>query len=1144
MIPIQESAFYQQVIAYAEQLTKEKQCKAVTRDYVVAAFCHLLNQPETAEMEDQDELEAVFRVLEQKAGIRKEKLPEMEQFLVKIWAGKEVPAHETFLLLAAKDKVERRLRAEGSRHFRADMLLEVLLTEKTDALKQFLGVKTPEPMSSLPWMMKKKEPSGEAPKEEPDEKAGQQPPAVPEEAGMSRMTLKVKKLQRQLSEKVKGQAHAISTFVTGYFQSELQAAIDKTRKSPRATFLFAGPPGVGKTYLSETVAECLGLPFRRFDMSEYTDPNSTNELSGSDANYKGSSEGQLTGFVNKNPRCVLLFDEIEKANLETLHLFLQVLDAGRLRDNKTDREVSFRDAICIFTTNAGRGLYENSESTNLSGLSRDVVIDGISKDINPRTREPYFPAALCSRFASGNVVMFNHLDAMALYEISRMRLQKHFDNMQESMKMQLEMDDNLSTALLLAEGAGADARSVKSRADAFFGSELFELFRLAGPADEAEDTAIEQIRFSVDLEHAGPQVRNLFIPENRVHAMVFSAHRLPLDESDGTLPVFHYVNQVEDARKMLKEEEIKFLVCDLMPKRNPRTVSYLNKEDMASPGREFLYSVLEKYPDMPVLLIESNACRYTEEEKDSFRWRGIWGFVDVDARTEKVEETVRRAADVIFRQHSLTRLARANRLIRFETAQRLCDDGKHAEIVLFDLKLQKAVKAEDSGNVMSMLSTPEEKFDDVIGADDAKEELQFFASCLRDPRKYARRGAASPKGVLLWGPPGTGKTMLAKAFANESGATFIATEGNRFFSGVVGQGAEMVHRLFATARRYAPAVLFIDEVDVIAKARTGRDTDMANDSEQILTALFAEMDGFSTDPSRQVFVLGATNYSVETDAQMKLDPAFLRRFDRRILVDLPDVKDRKRFLEKEMAKRPYFSISQQGIDSLADRSGGMSLAQLKSVLEMAMRQGMRQDAEKVDDRLLEETYETFVNGEKREWKPEIMLRTARHEAGHALISYRSGDKPSYLTVVSRGNYGGYMQHGNQEDKMAFTRQELLARIRTALGGRAAEMVYYGEEEGLSTGASGDLATATNIARHILCTYGMDEGFGMGVISSSNSAHEEAIRQAVNGMLREQLAMAVESIRKNQKTFDQLVEELLKHGNLREKDIDNILQNVL
>ncbi|MBQ4639342.1 MAG: AAA family ATPase [Clostridia bacterium] len=1140
MASIQESALLARIMGSAQQLAQDNRCSAVTRDLIIAAAFRAIRVPDAVLPEEKKELQAVDALLKQHTEANPGCRTKAEQALVNAWAGKDVPMSEKMILMAVRGKAVNAVRAKGDDCLTADVLLEVLLKEKSEAFRSLLGQEE-APAPQLPWLKKEpQQPQAPVPEAETPSAA---PAALPDakEVGLAGLTRRVKEMQQKLEEKVMGQTHAVSTLVTGYFQAELQSAIDQKRKSPRATFLFAGPPGVGKTFLSETVAECLGLPFRRFDMSEYSGPNSADELSGSDANYKASSEGQLTGFVAKNPHCVLLFDEIEKANPETLHLFLQVLDAGRLRDNRTDKEVSFRDAICIFTTNAGRGLYENSESSNLSGLSRDVIVDALARDINPRTREPYFPAALCSRFAAGNVVMFNHLDASALHKIGERRLLQHFANLQESMGIQMEMDEYLSTALLLSEGAAADARSVKSRADAFFGGELFELLRLSVSPDRQEnESTVRRIHFSVDLENTDEKVRALFVPKERVHALVYSARRLPVEDAGADMPILHYVQTVADARRLMKEEDIRFLVCDLMCERNPQAAVYLNKEDVRSEGREFLYAMLERYPDMPVLLMEGDACRYTQEERDSFLWRGVWGFIDMDRDDKQVRQKLSDAADVIFRQHSLSLLARANRLIRFETAQCLMNGGEEAEIVLFDLKLHRAVKAEDSENVMSMFSTPEETFDDIIGAQDAKAELKFFASCLKEPKKYARRGAAAPKGVLLWGPPGTGKTMLAKAFAHESGATFIATEGNRFFKGVVGQGADMVHRLFATARRYAPAVIFIDEVDVIAKARTGRDTDMANDSEQILTALFAEMDGFSTDADRPVFVLGATNYSVDGDAAMKLDGAFLRRFDRRILIDLPDAADRKRFLEMQLKKRPLFSITPQGIDSIADRSAGMSLAQLKGVIEMAMRQALRTDAEKVDDGALEEAFETFVSGDKREWNKETVLRTARHETGHVMISWLTGEKPAYVTITSRSNFGGYMQYASQEDKMGFTRQELLGRIRTALGGRAAEIVCYGKEAGLSTGASGDLQKATDIARCMLCQYGMDEQFGLAVMPMQ----EERVHQAVNALLKEQLQQAVQLLEKHRAVLDEFVDELMKHSNLREKDIDRILGNVL
>ena len=221
-----------------------------------------------------------------------------------------------------------------------------------------------------------------------------------------------------LSKSVYGQDHAISAFASGYFQAELTAATQKHRDKPKATFLFAGPPGTGKTFLSEQVATALKLPFMRFDMSEYSDKESNLEFAGSDKVYKNGSEGNVTGFVAKNPKCILLFDEVEKAHLNIIHLFLQILDAGRLRDNYTDEEVSFTDAIIIFTTNAGRQMYED-DSINLLTASRKSILQALSTDVNPITGSALFPPAICSRFAFGNVIMFNHMSANHLCKLPK-----------------------------------------------------------------------------------------------------------------------------------------------------------------------------------------------------------------------------------------------------------------------------------------------------------------------------------------------------------------------------------------------------------------------------------------------------------------------------------------------------------------------------------------------------------------------------------------------------------------------------------------------------------------------------------------------------------------------------------------------------
>ena len=276
---------------------------------------------------------------------------------------------------------------------------------------------------------------------------------------------------------------------------------------------------------------------------------------------------------------------------------------------------------------------------------------------------------------------------------------------------------------------------------------------------------------------------------------------------------------------------------------------------------------------------------------------------------------------------------------------------------------------------MSSLSRPNVRFGDVIGAEDAKKELGYFVRYLQDPKKYAETGVSAPKGVLLYGPPGTGKTMLAKAMACESGATFLAAEGNQFLKKYVGEGPEAVHELFRAARKYAPSILFVDEIDAIAKQRTG--SEQSESREEILTAFLTEMDGFRADPAKPVFVLAATNFDVEPGGRTSLDSALMRRFDRRICVDLPNREERIRYLKQETAKKPIFRISGEMMENLAIRATGMSLASLASVLELSLRTAILQEK-------LREANQRAMESGRSELTADLLLRCILEDPGEAL----------------------------------------------------------------------------------------------------------------------------------------------------------------
>jgi len=969
------------------------------------------------------------------------------------------------------------------------------------------------------------------------------------------LTARIRRMRYTLLERVFGQDHVVHAFAEGMFNAEVLAAADEARKRPRAIFVFAGPPGVGKTFLAEQAAEALAIPFKRFDMSNYADHQSHINLIGINPAYKDAKPGKLTDFVREHPYSILLFDEIEKAHLHTVHLFLQLLDAGRLHDDFTDKDVSFRDTIVIFTTNAGRQLYEGDVRFNAAGYKRQTILNALETDVNRQTGQPFFPSAICSRIATGYPMLFNHLTAHDLETVCRAELNRCGELFAKQYNIAVQTDELLASVLLFAAGVQTDARTLRANAELFFKTELFKLFRLWENGLEDALARMRVIRFTVELDNLTSEVQTLFRNSERQSILLFGSPQTA-DKLRAALPNadIYQSNELAEALKILSEKDVHLVLGELKNETPadalhntvrdfnfvPATASSLKQ------SRAFFRTVRERLPEMPYYLLETSAFAIDDELLTTFARAGARGKLTLpDANPEIFAEEMTRICNHAYLQTVALGLSLQRQVLAFETAPTLSPDKSQVNIRLREFTLHRAVEADDAREVLADMERPETRFTDVIGATDAKTELQYFVDYLRKPKRVAASGYKPPKGVLLYGPPGTGKTLLARAMAGESDVAFIPASASSFVTKWQGSGPESVRTLFARARRYAPSIIFIDEIDAIGRTRGSSNS--GHGEEMALNALLTEMDGFTVDPKRPVFVLAATNYGVEegskNGAAGTIDPALLRRFDRKIVIDLPNKDERAQYLSLMLGKRPN-AVSEAMIQTLAGRSTGYSPANLETFLELAFRMAARK-AQMLDDELIEEAFELNRHGEKKDWGVEYLERVARHEAGHAYMYYADGRTPAYLTIVARGEHGGYMEHSDVESGAPLkTRDELLARIRTALGGRAAELVYYGDTDGLSSGAANDLQSATRTARTMLCSYGMDETLGAASLSDEEATRgplAEKINARINALLSAQLNIAVETIRNAKPAIDRLTAALLEKNKLNADEIEKLLK---
>ena len=439
-------------------------------------------------------------------------------------------------------------------------------------------------------------------------------------------------------------------------------------------------------------------------------------------------------------------------------------------------------------------------------------------------------------------------------------------------------------------------------------------------------------------------------------------------------------------------------------------------------------------------------------------------------------------------------------------------------------------------------------FDDVAGEDEAKENLAEIVDYLHNPKKYTEAGASMPKGLLLVGPPGTGKTMLAKAVAGESGVPFFSISGSEFVEMFVGMGASKVRDLFKQAKEKAPCIVFIDEIDAIGKKRDGQ-VGGNDEREQTLNQLLTEMDGF--EGNNGVIILAATN------RPESLDPALTRpgRFDRRVPVELPDLKGREAILKVHAKKiKPAEDVD---FHTIARMASGASGAELANIVNEAALRAVRQGRTIVTQADLEESVEVVIAGYQKKnavLSDQEKKVVAYHEIGHALVAaLQSHSAPvQKITIIPRTSGAlGYTMQVEQGDKYLMTKEEIENKIATFTGGRAAEEVVFNQ---ITTGASNDIEQATKLARAMITRYGMSEDFDMVALETVTNQYlggdaslacsaetQKEIDRQVTALVKKQHQKAIQLLLDNRDKLDELSNYLYEKETITGEEFMEILR---
>ena len=806
-----------------------------------------------------------------------------------------------------------------------------------------------------------------------------------------------KKLKEELSSEVFGQEQAINTVA-----NSMKNDITENRKAPKATYLFLGPPATGKTYLAELMAEKLPqYQFMQFDMTQYHQQNG-GELYGYPAGWKGYGVGQLTGFVHRNPKAVIVLDAFEKCDIIIQSNLLSIFEGGKMRDGcgwdkvtdepcsedldiiYTDENanyvVDFTEAIFIITTSLGKELYLDSRFKDLVKedyiQAETMILESIRREKKRDSRSGGEQQAilpeLVSRFSQAHICLFNKLNYEAYSKIAKNTFLQYKDGFNKQYEIEFVVANNFENFLkiqILNFAPELDARRIKDKVSTTFFDRITEYIIDSGVSIKK----IKEIKVSISKASVA------YLGE--------------------------IVNSLIDEEILIKELFRKNMTLDI-----DDTVSH--KNDIIS------YKV--------------NSCRFKQVAK-------IKDFTE---------------------------------------------DG-----LVFDI--------------------PNVSFDDIAGHHKAKQRLHEVINFFKEPKLLESFDITPPKGMLLYGPPGTGKTMLAKAFAKEAELPFISVTGLELLQ------PEKTKQIFAKAKEYAPAIIFIDEIDTIGKREEW------NSREVPINTLLAQMDGFSDKKGENIFVVAATNY------KDNIDSAIIRpgRIEIHIEINNLDKDAREHFITRIIEDKPTNGTFD--INKLLMYTAGFTGAQLELLGKEASFYCLRHALPEITQEILIEQINIIKYGDKQFYlsAEKMFEETAIYEAGRAVVSkiLMPHVHIEHVSLTPRDNNEHFVSHNYNDVQDNMTVKDFKNKIAVSLAGRTSQIKHFGDINGINCGASNDLQQATRDAYTAIAHFGMDKEVGYININGVTDAQGKAVK--TNNTYHEKIDTALEKwMLEGEKTTIDLVDE--------------------